>query len=340
MIRHFIPVLTVLMLMLPAGMQAQSKIKDGTVSGSSAIPGENAVLELESAKRGLLLPRVSLTALDATSPLSAHIAGMTVYNTATSGTGSNAVSPGYYYNDGTQWVRLAPGYKEPWNVSGTANPADSNQQNIYQMGKVAIGTTGIPTASLDINGNVRVRDIPVSISTKDVVLVTDTNGYVKLRLSDRMGSMAGYLTADFSSGPVNSTIYKLTGIKDLYDPANDFDSATALFKAPVTGIYRLGMTLTAVPTGSGSAASNYVYGFASASDDQWVVRFTMPDSYIEESGSDSPSGATNSFRGVVKLQAGQSYYFGIGFNTKVLAYPSGNTGTGIGTYFEIKLLDN
>ncbi|REA56523.1 hypothetical protein DSL64_26770 [Dyadobacter luteus] len=61
----------------------------------------NAVLDIESANKGVLFPRVSLTSTDNASPLTGHIAGMQVYNTA-SGTD---VDPGIYYNDGTKWVR-------------------------------------------------------------------------------------------------------------------------------------------------------------------------------------------------------------------------------------------
>jgi hypothetical protein len=66
----------------------------------------NAVLELQSTNKGLLLPRVPLTSTSLVSPLSAGstlTAGMTVYNTAT----QNDVTPGFYYYNGTKWVRVA-----------------------------------------------------------------------------------------------------------------------------------------------------------------------------------------------------------------------------------------
>ncbi len=85
---------------------AQTKIKDGSVTGSSALPNNNAVLELESIQRGFLLPRLALQATDNPAPLNAHIAGMTVYNTATAGTAPVNVFPGWYYNDGARWLRL------------------------------------------------------------------------------------------------------------------------------------------------------------------------------------------------------------------------------------------
>ncbi|WP_344823261.1 hypothetical protein, partial [Rurimicrobium arvi] len=94
-----------MLLLCSSGVYAQSKMKDGTIS-SSALPNANAILDLESNRRGLLLPRIALTATNSASPLSAHVQGMAVYNTATAGSGSTAVIPGYYINDGTKWIRL------------------------------------------------------------------------------------------------------------------------------------------------------------------------------------------------------------------------------------------
>ncbi len=74
--------------------------------GSGEEPNGNAILDLKetaagSSTKGLLLPRVTLSSTTSFSPLSAHVAGMTVYNTATIGD----VTPGYYINDGTRWIR-------------------------------------------------------------------------------------------------------------------------------------------------------------------------------------------------------------------------------------------
>jgi len=130
---------------------AQTKIKDGTINGSS-LPDTNAILELESNNKGLLLPRIELDSTGLAHPLTAHTAGMTVYNTATAAD----VSPGYYYNDGTKWVRTTQDYKEPWNVCGTFDPADNNTQDIYQLGNVGIGVDpgSFPIAKLQVFDNI------------------------------------------------------------------------------------------------------------------------------------------------------------------------------------------
>ena len=78
---------------------AQQKIKDGTVTGV-ALPNKDALLELETNNKGFLQARVALVQKSNPTPLSAHVAGMMVYNTAT----TNDVVPGVYYNDGSKWV--------------------------------------------------------------------------------------------------------------------------------------------------------------------------------------------------------------------------------------------
>lgn len=70
-------------------------------------PNPNAALDIATTNKGLLIPRVALKKTTDASPLSAHVAGMTVYNTATTTSGTNDVTPGYYVNDGVKWVKAA-----------------------------------------------------------------------------------------------------------------------------------------------------------------------------------------------------------------------------------------
>ncbi|WP_250432367.1 hypothetical protein [Hanstruepera flava] len=67
-------------------------------------PNSNALLDIDASTNvgGLLLPRMNLTSTASFAPLSAHVQGMSVYNTAT----INDVTPGQYYNNGSRWVRV------------------------------------------------------------------------------------------------------------------------------------------------------------------------------------------------------------------------------------------
>ncbi len=89
-------------------------------------PSSDALLDIgtNSSTAGLRLPRVALTTTNSASPLSAHVSGMLIYNTATAGTGNNAVTPGFYYNDGTNWVRLAN--NDDWKLAGNAGTNPTN----------------------------------------------------------------------------------------------------------------------------------------------------------------------------------------------------------------------
>jgi|Laugresp1bdmlbsn_1035097.scaffolds.fasta_scaffold01368_2 hypothetical protein len=75
---------------------AQVKIGDNVTTLNA-----NSVLELESANKGVLFPRVALTSTTSFSPLAAHVVAMVVYNTAT----TSDVTPGLYTNNGTIWVK-------------------------------------------------------------------------------------------------------------------------------------------------------------------------------------------------------------------------------------------
>src|SRR5690606_17277663 len=141
---------TLMVLTVAGTTVATAQVVEQKVGDNNLIMNQNAVLEIESTNRGLLLPRLELTATDNFAPLTAHVEGMTVYNTATAGTGETAVSPGYYYNDGTQWVRIATGVDaktEPWYDQATNAEATLNTQNIYQMGSVAVGKNAVQTGA-------------------------------------------------------------------------------------------------------------------------------------------------------------------------------------------------
>ncbi len=94
---------TILILVTNLSVLAQQKVSDGTSGDGGSMPNRDAILELESSKRGLLNTRVALVRTIDASPLSQHVAGMMVYNTSS----INDVHPGIYYNDGSKWILAA-----------------------------------------------------------------------------------------------------------------------------------------------------------------------------------------------------------------------------------------
>lgn len=131
-------VLLVLAIMAFTNLHAQVGI------GTTA-PNADAELDITSTTRGLLLPRLALTNTTSPAPLTADVAGMVVYNTATAGD----VTPGFYYNDGTDWIRLGGGAtSNDWTITGNAgtNPVTN-----------FVGTTDAQDLVLRSNNTERLR---------------------------------------------------------------------------------------------------------------------------------------------------------------------------------------
>lgn len=77
---------------------------NGNVGINTSTP--NTILEVNATDSGILIPRVALTSANNSAPIDSPTQSELIFNTAISGTGENAVSPGYYYWDGYRWTRL------------------------------------------------------------------------------------------------------------------------------------------------------------------------------------------------------------------------------------------
>ena len=181
------------MVYAPAAL-AQVKVGSNPLSMNP-----NAMLEIESGNKGLLLPRLALTSTTNPSPLTSFVRGMLVYNTAT----DNDVVPGLYYSDGIKWMKMVAGPfsqslpSDAWTVNGNGgtNPNSSflgtidnnalrfrtnntERMTITENGWVGIGTMA-PTAALEVKGELKVDTLTAGNRGTDNVLVAGTDGKVK-----------------------------------------------------------------------------------------------------------------------------------------------------------------
>lgn len=143
------------LVFLTASLTGFAQIK---VGGNPTID-PNAMLEIDAVtNKGLLLPRLELEETTNASPLSAHVEGMTVYNTAR----TNDVVPGFYYNDGNKWQQMVTtDYKAvkffymPSITFDTSADATGQTKDLYAEYKAQfaltnpnhVASTGAPTAN-------------------------------------------------------------------------------------------------------------------------------------------------------------------------------------------------
>jgi hypothetical protein len=146
--------------LLSAGLHAQS------VGIGTATPDPSARLHIEDNARGLLIPNVALSATNVAAPVTGPATSLLVYNTNTAGAGATAVTPGFYYWDGSQWVRLLGG-GEAWLLTGNAgtNPAvnflgttDNNSLRIRVNNQQTFQFNTNFSIQRDASGNARGQD--------------------------------------------------------------------------------------------------------------------------------------------------------------------------------------
>lgn len=101
--------LTSLFLTAIGNRNAFAQVGVGTTTPSAA-------LDITSTNDGILVPRVALTITSSALPLTAPTTSEMVYNTAT----VNDVTPGFYYWDGTKWVRIISGTNNDWTTTGNS----------------------------------------------------------------------------------------------------------------------------------------------------------------------------------------------------------------------------
>ena len=92
-----------LVLLLLVFLQSTIYAQNVWINTTGTAPDPSAMLGIDENSKGLLIPRVALSAINSTSPIVAPATSLLVFNTATAGSAPIDVSPGYYYWNGSSW---------------------------------------------------------------------------------------------------------------------------------------------------------------------------------------------------------------------------------------------
>jgi len=206
--KNFKSILIIIVFLFTIVNQAQVGI--GTLSPQGA-------LDITSSTDGLLIPRVALTITTSALPLTSPTTSELVYNSATVAD----VTPGYYYWNGSIWVRLAAGVTNDWSTLGNTGIVD--------------GTNYIGTAALT---NVDVAFRRNNLAAGKIGLTSTSYG-------------VGALTAGATS---NSSAFG-TNALTLNTGANNVAFGNGSLAANVTGIQNTGVGNNALLLNTGSAST-------------------------------------------------------------------------------------
>ena len=104
------------------------------INADGSAPDNSAMLDVKSASKGLLPPRVELSNVNLPNPMVSPAIGLLVYNMAATGTVPYNVVPGYYFWNGTRWIQVS--------LPSGANPGDMLYWNGSQYVRINAGLPG------------------------------------------------------------------------------------------------------------------------------------------------------------------------------------------------------
>jgi len=197
---------------------AQNNVGIGTTT-----PNASSALEVTSTTQGVLVPRLVLSATNVAAPVTTPAVSLLVYNTATAGGTPNDVSPGYYFWDGTQWVRLLSGAFPPAACTTLDESYDCTTPGGGRIIAVNDGsiefnqTAGTNTEVLTVNTS------QGTAATPNTGLWSDITGIGNAILGTTNNASADQVYAPVAGSVTGSTVGN-TGVLGLYNGSNPFGS--------------------------------------------------------------------------------------------------------------------
>lgn len=218
-------------------------------------PNPDAVLEVVSTNQGILIPRVALTNTLNSTPLSTHVAGMIIYNTASTGD----VIPGFYYNNGSQWQTFSGVERINDLLDGKSDVDGSNDGSSIFLGLSA-------GANDDSSHN---KNIGIGYQALNSVIGDDSSnpdgqnnvavGFqsLKLNASGRQNVAVGSFTLDVNTSGFNNTAIGHNALTENTSGLRNTSIGALTLNSNTTGNNNTaigGQTLSSNTTGSSNVA--------------------------------------------------------------------------------------
>lgn len=353
-------ILLIAVLSLPALGFAQVAIN---TTGNN--PATGAGLDIDFTNYGLLIPRVALSSTASNAPIGAGLTtSLLVYNTAM----VSDVTPGYYYWNGTNWVRFLVG-KEAWMITGNDNITAPTVAVTNPIDNNFIGTTNAIDVAFASNGYERMRiksvangdgvrigigtsfatSYPSSSVTTSLLHVYDggatANDYAQLQLgankttaTNKVGELnfhSALAAADRRTASIESYVTGVSGLNpsgDLRFFTNNSTTATFSEKMRIQGNGNVGINNTA-PEGKLEVSGTTLLNSGSANLDGAGIGFLANSAKLLIGWNRSSGGGETNF--ITNRGAGStggfrfSDYTNLGIlNDLVTIQGSGNVGIG------------
>lgn len=217
----------------------------------------NAALEINSNNQGLLIPRVALTMTTIQAPVinptaAPLVPSTLVYNTNTAGD----VTPGYYYWDGSIWVRLGNGISDDWALLGNTSITTPATPVTYDTSLIGAAENFLGTNDANdlVLGTNRIERFRLKQTTGRIGIGTATPSY-RLHVIESNTNSVSRFTSSYVGNTHTRAIYADANNNPGYGYAGQFNGGYVGLRSYANSSSHAGWSYSIYATTSGTSPS-------------------------------------------------------------------------------------